>query len=1248
MPSAVSNLVSAWPLVAKRSIAQWRLLSTVIIGVLLATTIMAGTVIYFEALRELALENTLEGLTVEETDIMIKAERGPTNFEEYQKVRQAMSRQFNGRLGWLLRDTIRGGKTATFFLTAPGNEEAAGDDNSRSYFVFSPRLLDNIDILPGGRLPNERALKNPDVPFELEALVPVEAADAYGVGVGDRLSVVPYWTDKIAYGSVVISGLFQRKDADAEYWYLDDTLFKASTSNSFRTVPFYISELTFMEELGTAFKDMDSSYSFLLAVDPNQLNAGNSTYARRQIATMKARLSSDLFSYRQVTELDDALADYDQRLFFSKVPMLVILVLIAVVILYYVVTLSSLLVEQQKGEIALLRSRGASSAQVLAVFVLEGATISLLAIIAAPLIAAATISALGFTPAFSALSDSDRLTVSITSGAYVMSGLGGLLSFAALIIPAIQASRVSVAQHRQLSARPTADPFFQRYYLDVMLLVISLFLFRQLSEQGSIVATGLFGDVAVNQILLAVPALILVAFALVLLRLFPLTIRFLSGDSPRLMHLIVIGVTTISASSILFREAIGGDDLTWLPRLAMLGALGALYWYTEHTGSRPIRYGGLLAQAGLASAVMLSPLNVPLLEFFTYESGATAVRPGIAAGVVLLGLDFSAGGGFIPIPVGIFFLAARAFALRAPVGFSMGMWQMARNPTHYARLSLLLILMAGLGIFAASFGGTLERSFKEQTRYATGADVRIEGVLLNSRGPTRPLIESYAELPAVDRVALALRARGSDLSKMFGSQYTMFAVDSEVMGDVGWFRPDFAEKPMSELLSVLEHDGQPQGIPLPEGAVSIGVRVKADRPHPSVAVTARIKDSNDRYFSYRLGQIGSGAWLVMEHSLERVSRFGGRPPLQPVQPMILVSLSVHELNSRGKLRAGSISFDEVYVRMADDEVRVLESFQDVSAWGTLRVARESITDDLQQSSVGFDGENGTGLFIWSEGSPLTGRGIYHGPPVTPLPVIASSSFIADTEHAVNDEFEVSVSGHRIPVRIVDSIEFFPTLDTINKTFLLSDLTSVLKYANLDTTSSELKPNQVWLSTNSVDGERGLLISSLENDKPFVHGIVHDTERELALSQVDPLVQAGWRALLFIAFGAVLVLSCLGFLVHAYVSFREREMQFGLMRTIGFSMGQLITLVCLEQALVITAGMALGAEMGRRLGAIIMPFLSHNDRGGQVLPPFVLEINWGTLGITYGLMIFVFTAIILGMIWFIRRISLQKILRLGEV
>ena len=70
--------------------------------------------------------------------------------------------------------------------------------------------------------------------------------------------------------------------------------------------------------------------------------------------------------------------------------------------------------------------------------------------------------------------------------------------------------------------------------------------------------------------------------------------------------------------------------------------------------------------------------------------------------------------------------------------------------------------------------------------------------------------------------------------------------------------------------------------------------------------------------------------------------------------------------------------------------------------------------------------------------------------------------------------------------------------------------------------------------------------------------------------------------------------------------------------------------------------------GGRLGAIIMPFLGHDDWGGQVLPPFVLEVNWGALLITYFFMLAVFALITFGIIWLIHRISVQRMLRLGEM
>ena len=187
-----------------------------------------------------------------------------------------------------------------------------------------------------------------------------------------------------------------------------------------------------------------------------------------------------------------------------------------------------------------------------------------------------------------------------------------------------------------------------------------------------------------------------------------------------------------------------------------------------------------------------------------------------------------------------------------------------------------------------------------------------------------------------------------------------------------------------------------------------------------------------------------------------------------------------------------------------------------------------------------------------------------------------------------------------------------------------------------------------MSTNGVAEERAELISILEEGGPFPSREIFDRTQALADSQVDPLVEAGWRALLFVAFAAVLILSGLGFMVHAYVSFKSREMQFALMRTVGFSMRQLTTLVLLEQVLVIGAGLALGTWMGGRLGASMMPFLAHDDRGTQVLPPFVVDVNWQTLTITYLAMGLLFAIIITGVILLVRRISLQRILRLGEV
>ena len=1029
-----------------------------------------------------------------------------------------MEGEYNRRLGWLLDGTVRGARTATFFMTPPGEEELAGDDNARSYFHFLNDIEANIELLPGGRMPADLPAASPDGgPITIEAAVPYDVASELGLVVGSRLSAVPHWVDATPYASVVVSGIYRRIGPEEPIWRLDNEIFHTFTSGSFVAVPLLVSEDTLLRGLGSVFTDMDTTYGWMLMVDHERLRATNSTDAQRSVIGMQRNMSRTFLSYRQLTDLDDALADYDERLLFTKLQMFVVLILIAVVVLYYVVTLSSLVAEQRKNEISLLQGRGATERQVLTVFVLEGLTIAGLAIVIAPFLAAVAISVLGYTPAFSDLSGGSLLPVTLTRGAFIMSALGGVLSFGALMIPAFEASRSPISRDRQEMARPSRLSFVQRYYLDVLLLVVSIVLFRQLTEQGSLAATNLVGEVAVNQLLLAVPAITLVAAAMVLIRLFPLVMN----------------------------------------------------------------------------------------------------------------------------------LASRLLARRLPPGLVMGLWQMARNPTHYARLALLLILMAGLGIFAASFGGTLKRSFTERVLYAAGSDIRLVNVSVNSRGPSRPIDKPYEDMDEVLNAAPVLRAIGSHLGTRGGdTTFDVLAVDTEKFHDVAWFRDDFSDDPLPEVMSQLNGHSSRRtlGIPLPDNARAIQVLLKSDRPYPTVGLGARLRDANGRYFTYRLGFLESSNWRLYSAELFE----GGSPRFRlfPTRPFTLVSIGVGETDLEKGLSPGSILIDTVRVRKSNGEIDALEDFRGIDGWNVLQDSSYANQDRVRASEVSARGD-GSLMFAWSAGRALVARGISPGPEPEPVPVVTSASFMKDFGHAIGDELKMSVSGRRLTVVLVDTVDFFPTLDSYNDRFLVADLETVRAYTNLGMARTEISANEMWLRTDVEGEERTELIEEFRQGNPFQIGRVIDTVEDLADAQIDPLVLAGWRALLLIAFGAILVLSSLGFLVHAYISFRNRERQFALMRTMGFTTRQLVSLMWLEQALVILVGVALGTWMGGRLGETIMPFLGHDDRGGRVLPPFVIEVGWQNLLITYVAMGMIFTAIIIGVIVFIRRMSLSQVLRLGD-
>ena len=413
----VFGALTAVTLVGRRSMAHWKMLAYVLVGVVLACTILAGMVVYFDALRELALKNSLAHRSSTDLDIQIRVSRGPTSAEEYGKVLPVVEQRIVNHAQWMLQDQIAGGKSPTFSLVNSGNEEAAWEGTDRAFFTFVSKLNNHVAITDG-RAPGDGSSVPRNTPLLLEALVPAEVAREFGVDVGSVFSAVPYGTSEIPFVSVTITGLIQDRSANDEWdFYTDEILRSRSYMSDLRTMPFYITQDAYLNALGPSIGRMSSTYLWFLDTDINRIDADNSRLTLANLQVMARGGSAQLQAYTQTSRLNAVLMDFDRRLFFSKLPMFVVLILIALVILYYVMTMSSLVVENQRSEVALFRSRGSDTSHVLTVFVLEGIVIALIAVIVAPILAVTTISFLGLTPAFNELTGGSLLSARLTPGA---------------------------------------------------------------------------------------------------------------------------------------------------------------------------------------------------------------------------------------------------------------------------------------------------------------------------------------------------------------------------------------------------------------------------------------------------------------------------------------------------------------------------------------------------------------------------------------------------------------------------------------------------------------------------------------------------------------------------------------------------------------------------------------------------------------------------------------------------------------
>ncbi len=601
-------------------------------------------------------------------------------------------------------------------------------------------------------------------------------------------------------------------------------------------------------------------------------------------------------------------------------------------------------------------------------------------------------------------------------------------------------------------------------------------------------------------------------------------------------------------------------------------------------------------------------------------------------------------------------LVARIAAPVSPTWLALGLWQVGRNPLSVTRLVLLLVLAAGLGAFAASFGGTLDRSYQERARYEAGADVRVENAdVARNRGPSQDmqaLVESPRGVAAATRV---FRGSSGFAGGTSSERFEVLAIDPKMLADVTWWRDDFADSSLEDTLSPLSaKEIASWGMALPDGARHLGVWVRsAEQSDPRSQLAAIVEDGNGRFFTMYMGSLENTEWTYMEAPLEPVRRFFFRraiPTMQPSPPFTLVSLQVVQRSRSEGMSSGAFFVDEIVTRTAEEGSNPVSvrRFTNTDGLAVIQIGPLTRTDSLQVlDGAGRDGGPSL-LFSWGATTAFVQRGFYAGPETYELPLLVSPGILRASNQHMGDRMDIAVGSARVPGRVAGVVDFFPTMNpTDGAGYVITEITGLLRHQNLVGQGAEVQANEVWYRLEHGLGSEARAATIAAIGESVAASTAIDREELLATSQADPLVAAGWGALLLAAYGAVLFLGGTCFVAHSVLTVGERGRQFALLRTLGLNSAHIRAVVWFEHMLVVGIGIGAGFLLGQRTGALLMPFLDRTQDGVAVLPPYIIETSVVSIGLVYGLMAAVFVIATGFVVRMYNTLALGQTLRIGE-
>ena len=1129
MDSSRRAAIGALPkLVLRRTFSEKAFVWLRLVGLTIAVAVAAGIFIYLDALGQSALSQSLAGHRSDDLNIAVRARLDSISAASHTELLEVVDATRTRDLKSAISPPIWAAKSATLVF----DPDVVPWKTARTFFAHVSEIREVADIVDG-RWPAAESSG-----AQIEVVVSSADAEYLGATLGDHYELTSPNSDEIGI-SVTIVGIYERAAVEASQWTALDSGLGAASS-AFRFAPFLVDNSVLVESVAQHMPDTQLRYFWVFDTNVNAIHSRDAENILSKLQVQQNTLKQELLGYQRITTLDDALSSFLERSEISRGLMMSVGAVIAAAALTFAALVAGQAREIRFSESGMVRARGATTSQEIALMTGETVLIVAISVVAGYVLALVGVAFAGRLPVLSELSGGEFLPVSLSVQSVLAAVLAASIGFIALLLPSFRRKANTAEELTNRLARPPTRNLVQRYYLDVVLLCIGVAALWQLSQEDLYISSSTLGEGFTNRLALAMPAATAAGAAIVLLRFLPF----------------------------------------------VLGGIAEVL-------------------ARLPSMFRLSPA-VPL-----------------------------------------------------------ALWSLARNPRSSMALMLLIMLAATIGVILSILSPSISRHAEDDARYRVGADMRLSGMIVRNRSSLHRAIDQMSGKSGYESMAPVARAAGTVASPDGNEPVTVVGIDADEFQNAVWWRSDLASNSPEEI-SALVKSRDTDGFPIPSDAVWLTALIKPDTQRYDTGLVARLRDGSGLYHSLTIGNLEPRAVTINNpfscpKPVPLEDDEGFEPPVWcrvgiPLEPLRramdgddTLSLEFIGISRRpiaeddSQPTTGSARIKDIAVADVDERLTVLTDFSDLidqrtrgAGYGDLGARIDPFSEDSADGAV----------LTWSV--PRFGqlKGVRIGSSENAVRVVGSKWFADELDLEVGETTRLFLGNRSTAVEFVAFVDYFPTFPNVSTPFLITDLREVQRIISIDQTRGADATNELWISAPSAEPDELSEIDSILNLNNVSARLMQHANSEIDRTVRDALTTAGWNGYLAFGFIAVTLVSVLAFAVTAWTTYRLRRLEIAVLKSMGLSTRQLLILIGVEQSVIASISLIIGAGIGMVLSAVLLPYLAGED-AATLAPPMAVEIGTQTLTLLLGI---IGAALVFSVVWIFLWVRTQHsttVMRAGQ-